>query len=673
MKKSNYIFIFLISILSIQTVFGSSYQKEKINIERIDSTETSLFNKILEFEVSIKNEPENTIDLLNNILPITIKQNSYRETGLCYMLLGRCYKILQQPSISLQYMKLAKSQFDIKKIEVFLTLEEFQEKNTYPNKKFRNREIYTSIELEQNILPLIYYRDLAEIHRQLGDHNKSIETYRILKERNNNITSQDEIEYIIAQNQFESRDYKASIATYKKLLIREKHNNHNLNITNCCRRLAACYYELGDTEKVQTYLKLAKVGIDQTVNDSIFTIIQEDEISNNTKIKTSLFSQQQLKQRHKILNQKNLNSLDYLDLAKKYYRKGEYQKAERAIDKYFANICYALFEEIEIKIIRDVAHQLNNSNRPKKALEYLMHYEALRDTIKNHQIAASNKSLQTGAKGLQNILFTEKLQRDKELKNKEFSFLQKEKKFAENIILILLIGIILVTVGIIYLRKISKQRKVANQQLALRSLRSQMNPHFIFNALNSVNSFISSNNEREANKFLSEFSSLMRTVMENSEYDFIPLTKELEIINIYLQLEHHRFKDKFQFQLNVDENIDEDQIQLPPMLIQPYIENAIWHGLRYKKDKGFLSIHITHENDALIVQIADDGIGRTKSKTLKTKNQKKNKSIALKNIGQRIDILGKLHHIKIEVKISDLNPEEEDTGTKIVLRIPQKK
>ncbi len=672
MKKLKYILLFLGIILSLQSTIGVGISRKTSESINTESKSDSLFYQILNLESSLEDEPEHCIDQLNEILPLAIKQNANRETGFCYILLGRCYKILQQPTLALQYMKLAKFQFDKKGIQVFFSLKNFNENNQTPKRKYKKKGRFTCAELKQNIIPIGFYIDIAEIYKQLEQYSNSNEMLNILRERVTNNSIHRNLEYFIAQNQFESGKYTAAIEDYKKLLIHEKHGNQNLNIKNCCRRIADCYYELGDMENVEAFLQLAKVGIDQSVSDSIFDIIQKDELSKSNELNINIVSPEQRHQRHKILKRKNLNSLAYLNLAKKYYKNKEFQKAERALDKYFGKICYALFEELEIQIIRDIANQISKTNRPEKALQYLMHYEALRDTIKNHQVLASNKSSEIGAKGLQNILNADKIQRAKELKDNKYDFLKKEQEFTNNMNNLLLFGLLIVTVGVLFLRRISKQRKVSNQQLALRSLRSQMNPHFIFNALNSVNSFISLNNERDANKFLSEFSSLMRTVMENSEYDFISLTKEIEILNIYLKLEHHRFKDKFTFHLNIDENIDEDHIQLPPMLIQPYLENAIWHGLRYKNEKGFLQINIKEQSNKIIIEIMDDGIGRVKSKLFKTKNQKKNKSIALKNIDQRIEIFQNLHKIKIDVKITDLYTEKEDTGTKIIIIIPQK-
>ncbi len=232
-----------------------------------------------------------------------------------------------------------------------------------------------------------------------------------------------------------------------------------------------------------------------------------------------------------------------------------------------------------------------------------------------------------------------------------------------------LIGIIVIIATTSYfIYKNAVASKVANQLLALKSLRSQMNPHFIFNALNSVNHFIAQQDERTANKFLSEFSLLMRLVMENSQEDFIPLHKEQEILGLYLKLEHYRFRDKFDYTIEIDEGINSEAIEVPPMLIQPYIENAVWHGLRYKETKGNLLLKFQQVSDKLLVEVRDDGIGRKKSAALKTINQKKHNSTGLRNIQERLKILNTVYKTHYSVEILDA-PEGEGTLVKIVLPI----
>jgi len=233
---------------------------------------------------------------------------------------------------------------------------------------------------------------------------------------------------------------------------------------------------------------------------------------------------------------------------------------------------------------------------------------------------------------------------------------------------LIVIAILLLITAFVQFRSV-KQQKYANNLLALKSLRTQMNPHFIFNALNSVNSFIAINDERAANKYLSEFSQLMRSVLENSEEDFIPLVKEIELLEIYVKLEHFRFKDKFDYTINVDEKLKLSEFVIPPMLLQPYVENAVWHGLRYKEEKGNLTINFEHlDEESIRISISDDGIGRKKSKELKTEHQKKQNSKGMGNIKKRITILNNMYKDKVDVEISNVFENEEGTRVQLILK-----
>ncbi len=671
MIKIKLVYLLLSFTLLSEASFSFTPLEEDKESSVIDTTGMYLFNTIAAIEPIISKYPGEAIDQIKAITPTMIKQNLYRETAYCYMLMGRCYKNLLEPSLALKYMKLAKDQLRKKGISLLLDYEQYQKQDTSTPIKYRSSGLNYCGELLLLKTPIVLYKDWAAIYEQLGEYDKANQIYFILKTKIKNSSVKDEFDYLLANNYYKAKQFEKAILTYKKLRLVEKHKNQNLNIRNCYLRIADCYHQLGKSEKAQENYALANIGVDQTVTDSTFHIINTDGSSENSNTISELYTGKQLSIRNSILNDINLNSLEYLKSSNKYYKRKEYAMAVRALDKYFSKICYALFEDSEIEIIKQVAHHLNNNNEKQKALQYFISYEQLRDTIKDHQLRMNYKSREFGSKGLENSLNAKRLLRDNEVSGNKINVLLEEQKVSNKINLLLALGLILVTIGILYLRHISKQRKIANQQLALRSLRSQMNPHFIFNALNSVNSFISLNDERAANNFLSEFSSLMRSVMENSEYDFISLSKELEIIHIYLQLEHHRFKDKFTFNLDIEEELNEEEFNLPPMLIQPYIENAIWHGLRYKKEMGHLDVTIQNDNGDLRITIKDDGIGREKSKEFKTSNQKKNKSIALQNIKHRIRIFEDLHKIKIIEKIEDLHPEKEDKGTMVTLIIPQ--
>lgn len=257
------------------------------------------------------------------------------------------------------------------------------------------------------------------------------------------------------------------------------------------------------------------------------------------------------------------------------------------------------------------------------------------------------------------------LENDRELSKTRYEYSLEKSKNQQIIIYSLIGGLALFLIAAYFTLKYIKQQRLANNLLALKSLRSQMNPHFIFNALNSVNSFIATNDERAANRYLSEFSFLMRAVLENSEEDFIPLSKEIELITLYTKLEHFRFQDKFEYSIEVDKAIDIEAFEIPPMLLQPYIENAVWHGLRYKTEKGILNIEIKPTSkDEISIAIIDNGIGRKRSRALKTDNQKKHNSKGLSNIKKRIQILNDMYKDKVDVSIDDYQ-KEEDTGTRV--------
>ncbi|MFA6059712.1 MAG: histidine kinase [Taibaiella sp.] len=211
--------------------------------------------------------------------------------------------------------------------------------------------------------------------------------------------------------------------------------------------------------------------------------------------------------------------------------------------------------------------------------------------------------------------------------------------------------------------------RIKNKKIALQSLRREMNPHFIFNSLNSVNQYIAENNELEANKYLTSYSSLMRNIMENSNKDFVTLSTEMDQLKKYLELEHQRFHDKFDYNIIIDDQLDPDVVMIPNMLIQPHLENAIWHGLRYKETKGKLKLQFRKKGTNIEVTIADNGIGLTKSKALKTQNQKVHQSRGITNTEERIGLLNDLYKTRVVLHMEEVK-ETQQSGTCITITMP---
>lgn len=201
------------------------------------------------------------------------------------------------------------------------------------------------------------------------------------------------------------------------------------------------------------------------------------------------------------------------------------------------------------------------------------------------------------------------------------------------------------------------------------ALRSQMNPHFIFNSLNSIQNFVLKNDVDAANYYLSNFSMLMRRVLENSQHNMIVLDEEIQLIKLYIKMEKLRFSDKFDVEINIDPKIDIHLVRIPPMLLQPYMENAILHGLQLIKHKGLLKINFVDLGNAMDILIEDNGIGRTKANAIRKRQMHKSKG--LKNIEKRIQLYNKINPRPIRVSITDLSDNQnEPCGTRVTLNLP---
>jgi hypothetical protein len=210
----------------------------------------------------------------------------------------------------------------------------------------------------------------------------------------------------------------------------------------------------------------------------------------------------------------------------------------------------------------------------------------------------------------------------------------------------------------------------AVKESELRTLRSQINPHFVFNSLNSIKSYILQNNSLEASEYLTDFSTLMRSILQFSKEKFITLTDELETALLYVKLEKLRFEEGFSFDYELQEGIDADEILIPPMLLQPYIENAIKHGLMNKVADRMLKLSITGEKQQIIISIDDNGIGREQASLLR-KNSIKHQSMGMNINKERVDLLILTNDLHIKINIVDKKlPDGQADGTKVMIYLP---
>jgi len=217
-------------------------------------------------------------------------------------------------------------------------------------------------------------------------------------------------------------------------------------------------------------------------------------------------------------------------------------------------------------------------------------------------------------------------------------------------------------------RKTELNKKIAN--IELQALRAQMNPHFIFNTMASIQHYISNNDTDAALKYLSKFAKLMRSIIGNSKQQMIAISEELNALNLYLELEIMRFTDKFEYEIVVDKDIDPNYDRIPSMLIQPYVENAIIHGLLPKQGHGKISIHLQKQTDCILCTIEDNGIGRERSNEFKKNRVQQHKSVGMSITQERLDILNSSLNQNLNAQILDLFENGQPAGTKVQIMIP---
>lgn len=225
-----------------------------------------------------------------------------------------------------------------------------------------------------------------------------------------------------------------------------------------------------------------------------------------------------------------------------------------------------------------------------------------------------------------------------------------------------------------HIEKTEALKTALNKQIAeteMKALRAQMNPHFIFNCLNSINRYIIKNDHKTASLYLTKFAKLIRLILDNSEHHEVELAQELEALKLYIDIEALRFDHKFSYEIEVDDEIDQDSIKIPAMVIQPFVENAIWHGLLHKDTHGKMMIRVKLDGELLVCEVEDDGVGREKAMELKSKTATTRKSLGLKITADRLEALESRFGVPGSVEFIDLKDENGvASGTKVVIKIP---
>jgi tetratricopeptide (TPR) repeat protein len=411
-------------------------------------------------------------------------------------------------------------------------------------------------------------------------------------------------------------------------------------------------YSIGYLNQAQKLVSCAAVFLELNSMDSAYSYLESAE---------TLRQQQQLG----IISPQIDFELDFIFY--KYYSKtGNNQAALKSLKAGLQAARSSKVIPLVIKYTRELHVFLLKQGDSLQSLPYLVQYHAMLDSMDKSNTQARIATFEIEQQQLQ--------------KESEIELLQTQKTSQRHYYLIG--GIILMLIVLAILSRLRYKRKRDKEQLTTdfknqlaqaetKALRAQMNPHFIFNSLNSINSFVMDQQHVLASEYLIKFSKLIRLILDNSRSETISIEKELETLKLYVLLEAARFDNKFKCVYHIAGDVNTSSIMIPPMLLQPFVENAIWHGLMQKEGEGTITIDMAMKNEELLmITIEDDGIGREKAAELKSKSAT-HKSHGLKVTSQRIEMMNKLNSSGAQVTIVDLKDEPGlAAGTRVVLVIP---
>jgi tetratricopeptide (TPR) repeat protein len=640
-KKTFYISTLLLTILfgnfclAQQTEIDSI--KRVLRVTKIDTAKVNLYNKLADkFKES---NPDSTGVYANKaaLLSQKVKYNfglasSFINSGNSNIILGNYKKALsyfQKAEKSFENQLNSNSEIDIKRIQnglarayasqgvvyseqsnYFMSLEKYQ----------KALKIYIANDQKNNIAKA--YNNIGIVYKAQGNSQKALEFFQKALPIQHQIGEQSEAVTLtnIGLIYFEKGDMSKSFLNYmdaKKLF--EKNDNK--------RGFALLHNYLGDYAYKDG--NDFKAGIEYNYGLELYEAMQ-----NKHGASLVLYN----------LGQMNYELKNYIEALKYAQKSLAYAKEVDVLDQTFHSE----------KLISEIYAAQNN---PTKSLEHYKNYIVARDSITNQE---NNKKFV-------------RAEMDFEYKKKEALFAEQSKRQTQFTIFsilatLLVIGLILLAYNRMQVKKrLTLQKEVAEYEQ--KALHLQMNPHFVFNCLGSISSFIVQNGTDSALKYLSKFSKLMRLTLEYSKGALIPIDKEIESLQNYLELEQLRFHNKFIFNIKASDKV-EFNMGIPPLLIQPFVENAILHGMVPKEGNGKIDVNFDVHNSQLICTITDDGIGLAKSKHLKENSVTAHKSMALEITKKRLEIMEATTSKSAQIDIKELITNNQISGTCVTMQLP---
>lgn len=312
-----------------------------------------------------------------------------------------------------------------------------------------------------------------------------------------------------------------------------------------------------------------------------------------------------------------------------------------------------------------LSREYSHTGHHELAFKYLSRFKQIQDSIKEDE-------------NIRNITRLD-MQYEFDKKQREIEAMQEQEKLVHTaalkqqrmyLLMAVLFILFLIIAGTLIIRQKNLSLNFKTLDLEQKLLRVQMNPHFIFNSLCAIQDYILNNKKEEANTFLTKFAVLMRSILETSKQDYVTLEKEKEILKNYMDIQKARFETDFAYRFDIDKNIDTETTAIPPMLAQPFVENAIEHGILPMEDKGLIIIRYCLKNGLIRLEVEDNGIGRKKSATINPQIVYKKQSLATSLTLERIKYLQQSENRKTRFEIIDLEDICNTSGTRVVFDIP---
>jgi tetratricopeptide (TPR) repeat protein len=538
--------------------------------------------------------------------------------------------------------------------------------------------------------------EMANNYERLGDYTRSIE---------NNFTAMKIYEEFGAKpnlaaaynnlgiNYYRLDDYPKSIDNYQKALLLHKENNNKFGIASVLDNIASVYMEQKEYAKANDYNLLA-ISIFEEINDVAalgrIYFNRGNFLQKQKDFTAALLFYQKAMVINKKLNAKSSLAFSNGGIAELYFN-----LAKNEDEKYIIPDSFKISRPQLIQKAHNYFSEALKLSKETGELSLMMRYtESLSETEELRGNYSGALALYKESAGYKDSIFNDENKkkvaalenkRVAELKDKEIQLLNKDKALQaseikrQTLIRNIVIGAVALfaIITFFFIRSYNRRRKTAFDKQVLetemKALRAQMNPHFIFNSLHSINKYVIENDKENASAYLSKFSKLMRLVLENSREQEVPLESDLSALELYMQLESLRFQNKFQYVIEVDPQIDRENTLIPPLLLQPFAENSILHGIQ-NKEGGLIKINISAaENNMMRCTVEDNGTGREAPPAIEQEQKagKKRKSLGMKIMEERLYIINQLKKVKAAINIFDLkDAENRPGGLRVELLLP---